>query len=62
MRIDTKDDIIFPAWNLIKDDGKVKKMYFLPWILSIIFLSALLVYQTIYTYTILSLIQKSENY
>ena len=54
MRIDTKNDIIIPAWELIKDDDKVKKMYFFPWILSIIFLSALLAYQTIYTYTILS--------
>jgi len=54
MKIDTKNDIIIPAWELIKDDSKVKKMYFLPWILSIIFLSALLAYQTIYTYTILS--------
>ena len=54
MKIDTKNDIIIPAWNLIKDDSKVKKMYFLPWTLSIIFLSALLAYQTIYTYTVLS--------
>ncbi len=54
MKIDTKIDIIIPAWELIKDDHKVKKMYFFPWILSIIFLSALLAYQTIYTYTILS--------
>ena len=54
MRIDTKNDIILPAWKLIKDDNKVKKMYFLPWTLSIIFLSALLAYQSIYTYTILA--------
>jgi len=54
MRIDTKNDIILPAWELIKDDNKVKKMYFLPWTLSIIFLSALLAYQSIYTYTILA--------
>ena len=54
MKIDTKSDIILPAWELIKDDSKLKKMYFFPWILSIIFLSALLAYQSIYTYTILS--------
>jgi len=54
MKIDTKNDIILPAWELIKDDSKVKKMYFFPWILSIIFLSALLAYQTIYTFTVLS--------
>ncbi len=51
MKIDTKNDIIIPAWKLIKNDSKIKKFYFLPWILSIIFLSALLVYQTIYTHT-----------
>lgn len=54
MKIDTKNDIIIPAWELIKDDNKIKKMYFLPWTLSIIFLSALLAYQSIYTYTILA--------
>lgn len=54
MKIDTRNDIIIPAWNLIKDDNKIKKMYFLPWVLSIIFLSALLAYQAIYTYTIIS--------
>jgi len=51
MKIDTKNDIIIPAWKLIENDKKIKKFYFLPWILSIIFLSVLLVYQTIYTYT-----------
>jgi hypothetical protein len=30
MKIDTKNDIIIPAWELIKNDNKVKKMYFLP--------------------------------
>ena len=54
MNIDTKNDIILPAWELIKNDNKVKKMYFLPWTLSIIFLSILLAYQSIYTYTILA--------
>ena len=54
MKIDTKNDIILPAWELIKDDSKVKKMYFLPWILSILFLSALLAYQAIYSYSVLS--------
>lgn len=54
MKIDTKLDIIQPWWELIKDDSKVKKMQFLPWVLSIIFLSALLAYQSIYTYSILA--------
>lgn len=54
MKIDVKKDIIIPAWDLIKNDSKVKKMQFFPWVLSIVFLSALLAYQTIYTYTILA--------
>jgi len=54
MKIDTKKDIISPAWELIKDDNKIKKMQFLPWVLSIIFLSALLSYQVVYTYSIIA--------
>lgn len=42
--------IILPALQLIKHDGKVKKFYFLPGMLSILFMSLLLVYQSIYTY------------
>ena len=45
-----KDKIIIPAWELIKDDSKIKKYYILPWLLSILFLTVLLVYQSIYTY------------
>lgn len=48
-----KDKIILPAWELIKEDIKIKKFYLLPWLLSILFLTVLLVYQTIYTYVIL---------
>lgn len=47
-----KNKIIFDAWNMIKDDSKIKKIYFLPWLLSIIFLTFLLVYQSIYTYVV----------
>jgi hypothetical protein len=54
MRIDTREDIILPAWKLIKDDSKIKKIQFLPWVLSIIFLSALLSYQSIYTYLVIT--------
>lgn len=50
MKIDSKEDIIIPAWELIKDDNAIKKMQFIPWVLSIIFLSAILSYQSIYTY------------
>ena len=45
-----KEKIIIPAWNIIKDDNKIKKFYLFPWLLSILFLTILLVYQTIYTY------------
>ena len=45
-----KEKIIAPAWDIIKNDTSIKKFYLLPWLLSIIFLSVLLVYQSIYTY------------
>lgn len=45
-----KENIIIPSWKIIQNDSKIKKFYILPGILSIIFLSALLVYQSIYTY------------
>jgi len=45
-----KEKILLPSWELIKDDTKIKKYYIFPWLLSIIFLTALLVYQSIYTY------------
>ncbi len=47
---DLRENIILPAWNIIKNDGKIKKFYIIPGILSIIFLSGLLSYQAIYTY------------
>lgn len=53
MKIDLEKDIILPAWNTIKDDSKAKKMFFFPWLLSIIFLTVLLVYQSIYTYVVI---------
>lgn len=45
-----KESIIIPAWNIIQSDIKIKKIYLLPWLLSTIFLTILLVYQAIYTY------------
>lgn len=45
-----KDNIIQKAWDIIHDDSKIKKFYFFPGIISIIFLTLILVYQTIYTY------------
>lgn len=47
-----KTKVFIPAWNIIKNDSKIKKFYILPWLLSIIFLTVLLVYQSIYTYVI----------
>ncbi len=48
-----RDDIIIPSWNLISLDSKVKSFYFLPGILSILFLTFVLTYQSIYTYVVL---------
>jgi len=45
-----KEKIMLPAWEIIKDDTKIKTFYILPWLLSILFLTILLVYQSIYTY------------
>lgn len=52
--LDFKKDIILPAWQLIHSDAKVKKFYFLPGILSIIFMTVMLVYQSIYTYIVIA--------
>ncbi len=45
-----KEKIILPAWKIIRNDIKIKKLYLFPWLLSTIFLTVLLVYQSIYTY------------
>jgi len=45
-----KENIIMPAWEIIQEHSQLKRFYFLPGLLSIIFLSVLLVYQAIYTY------------
>lgn len=45
-----KEKIILPAWDLISNDTILKRFYFFPGLLSIIFLTILLVYQFIYTY------------
>ncbi len=52
--MDFKKNIILPSWKIIALDSKVKKLYFLPWVLSIIFLTAMLVYQTVYTYVVIA--------
>lgn len=45
-----KDDIIQKSWDIIHEDSKIKKFYFFPWLISIVFFTFILVYQTIYTY------------
>nr|MDD3719711.1 hypothetical protein [Candidatus Gracilibacteria bacterium] len=50
---DFKEHIVYPAWEVIRSDSKVKKFYFLPGLLSIILLTTLLVYQSIYTYVVI---------
>lgn len=47
------DTILLPSLELIKHDSKIKKFYFFPWLLSVIFLSVSLVYQVLYTYIVL---------
>lgn len=48
-----KEQFIIPALRIIGTDSKIKKVYFFPGLLSIIFLTALLVYQSIYTYIVI---------
>lgn len=42
--------ILVPSLELIRSDTKIKRFYFFPGLLSVIFLSVLLVYQVSYTY------------
>lgn len=46
-------NILNPTLKLIREDLKAKRFYFFPWLLSVIFISVLLVYQVVYTYSIL---------
>lgn len=52
-------DILLPSLELIRKDTKIKRFYFIPGILSVVFLSVLLVYQTVYTYV--ELLGKSDT-
>lgn len=47
------ENILNPSLQLIKNDSRIKRFYFFPGLLSVIFISVLLVYQTIYTYSVL---------
>jgi hypothetical protein len=53
MNENLRNSIILKAWDLIQEDIRIKKIYFIPWLISIIFLTFLLVYQTVYTYVVL---------
>ena len=46
-------NILNPTLKLIREDIKVKRFYFFPGLLSVIFISVLLVYQVVYTYSVL---------
>lgn len=50
MNDNIRQNVIQKAWDIISEDNKIKKFFFFPWLLSIIFLTLILVYQTIYTY------------
>lgn len=47
---DFTKNILIPSLNLIRDDAKIKRFYFIPGVMSVIFISVLLVYQVVYTY------------
>lgn len=46
-------NILSPSLELIRNDAKIKKFYFFPGLLSVIFISVLLLYQVVYTYSVL---------
>ncbi|MBW7954743.1 hypothetical protein H3C61_02935 [Candidatus Gracilibacteria bacterium] len=44
---------ILKSWDLVNHDNKIKKFYFIPGLIGVIFLMIILVYQVIYTYVVL---------
>lgn len=50
MEYNFTEHILVPSLQVIRSDTKIKRFYFLPGLLSVIFLSVLLVYQVVYTY------------
>lgn len=44
---------ILKSWEFVNSDTKIKKFYFIPWLIWVIFLMVILVYQVIYTYVVL---------
>jgi len=47
------DNILTPSLEIIRNDTRIKRFYFFPWLISVIFVSVLLVYQVVYTYVVL---------
>lgn len=48
-----KQHILLPSLETIRNDSKIKKFYFFPWLLSVVFLWVLFLYQIAYTYVVL---------
>lgn len=48
-----KEHIITPSLEILKNDSRIKRFYFFPGLLSVIFISVLLMYQAVYTYVVL---------
>lgn len=46
-------NILLPSLDIIRNDHRIKRFYFFPGLLSVVFLSVLLLYQAVYTYVIL---------
>lgn len=51
--VDFKRDIVIPAREVIRSDIKIKRFYFIPWLVSIIALTTILLYQSLYTYVVI---------
>ena len=48
-----KQNILIPSLRTMRDDSKIKKFYFFPGLISVIFLWVLFLYQIAYTYVVL---------
>lgn len=53
MSIDYKKRVIQPAWELVRERKKIKKLNIVWGFLSVVFLTVILAYQTIYTYVVI---------
>ena len=48
-----RKNILLPSLDIIRHDHRIKRFYFFPWLLSVVFLSILLLYQVAYTSVVL---------